>query len=74
MEDEADEAGLAIVGYYHSHPDWPAIPSEFDRVHALSNFAYLITAVHQRAAVNARAWALSADRSAFHELGLIITG
>lgn len=29
MEDEADERGLALVGYYHSHPDSPAIPSEY---------------------------------------------
>lgn len=74
MEDEADAAGLSLLGYYHSHPDWPAIPSEYDRTHALPNFAYLITAVHHGAALDSRAWVLSADRGAFHELGLIITG
>src|SRR5688572_17989878 len=43
LEDEADAKGLTLIGYYHSHPDHPAIPSEFDRVHALPNFRYLIT-------------------------------
>jgi proteasome lid subunit RPN8/RPN11 len=74
MEDEADAAGLVLLGYYHSHPDWPAIPSEFDRVHALPNFSYLITSVHKGAASNSRAWQLSDDRTAFHELDLSITG
>jgi len=74
MEDEADAAGLALVGYYHSHPDWPAIPSEYDRVHALPNFCYIITAVHNGAAADARVWELSTDRAAFDELPLSITG
>jgi proteasome lid subunit RPN8/RPN11 len=31
IQREAREAGLEIVGYYHSHPDHPARPSETDR-------------------------------------------
>ena len=65
MEDAADEQGLALVGYYHSHPDSPAIPSEYDRVHALPNFVYLITSVMAAQAVDSRAWKLKADRTAF---------
>lgn len=65
MEDEADEQGLVLVGYYHSHPDSPAIPSEYDRVHALPNFVYLITSVMKAKAADMRAWKLKADRSAF---------
>jgi proteasome lid subunit RPN8/RPN11 len=30
-----------VIGYYHSHPDHPAIPSEFDREHALPFYAYI---------------------------------
>jgi len=70
LEDEADAKGLALVGYYHSHPDAPAIPSESDRVHALPNFRYLITSVRGGKAVEFRAWQLSDDRSAFQELPL----
>ena len=68
LEDEADAQGLTLVGYYHSHPDHPAIPSEFDRVHALPNFRYLITSVLQGRATEMRAWQLSEDRTHFNEL------
>jgi len=70
LEDEADAAGLIVVGYYHSHPDSPAIPSEYDRVYALPNFCYLITSVRNAQAGECRAWWLSEDRAKFHELTL----
>lgn len=66
MEDEADEQGLSLVGYYHSHPNAPAIPSEYDRVHALPNFIYIISSVMQGKAVDMRVWELSQDRSQFN--------
>jgi proteasome lid subunit RPN8/RPN11 len=72
LEDEADARGLTLVGYYHSHPDSPAIPSEYDRVHALPNFRYLITSVQQGKVAELRAWQLSGDRSRFDELTLRI--
>lgn len=72
LEDEADALGLTLVGYYHSHPDSPAIPSEYDRVHALPNFRYLITSVQDAKAVELRGWQLAEDRAAFAELPLTI--
>lgn len=72
MEDEADAAGLTLVGYYHSHPDSPAIPSEYDRVHALPHFCYLITSVRNAQAAECRAWELSNDRAKFNELTLSV--
>ena len=65
LEDEAELRGLMLVGYYHSHPDSPAIPSEYDREHALPNFIYIITSVLMARAADMRAWQLRADRSAF---------
>ena len=70
-EDEADARGLMLLGYYHSHPDSPAIPSEYDRTHALPQFVYLITAIQQGQATELRAWFLNQDRSAFTELALL---
>ena len=72
LEDEADAKGLTLVGYYHSHPDHPAIPSDFDRVWALPNFKYLITSVKNAKADHWRVWQLSDDRSQFDELTLRI--
>ncbi len=73
LEDEADEKGLLLVGYYHSHPNAPAIPSEFDRDHALPNFVYIITSVQDGKAVDMRVWKLKSDRSAFDDEVLTIT-
>ncbi len=73
MEDEADQRGLTLLGYYHSHPDSPAIPSAYDRDHALPNFAYLITSVQARAAAEMRAWHLRPDQRQFEAAALTIT-
>ena len=70
MEDEADARGLTLVGYYHSHPDYPAIPSDYDREHALPNFVYIITSVRDGKAAEQKAWQLGTDREAFTPLTL----
>ncbi|QPC85079.1 M67 family metallopeptidase [Phototrophicus methaneseepsis] len=72
MEDTADEQGLSIVGYYHSHPNAPAIPSEYDREHALPNFVYIITSVMAGEAVDMRVWLLQPDRSKFEPVSLSV--
>lgn len=72
LEDEADEKGLTLVGYYHSHPNSPAIPSEYDRDHALPNFVYVITSVRDGQAVDMRVWKLKSDRTAFDVEVLVI--
>ena len=65
LEDQADERGLTLVGYYHSHPDSPAIPSIYDRDHALPNFTYIITQVQNAKAVDMRVWRLRDARDQF---------
>jgi proteasome lid subunit RPN8/RPN11 len=73
IEDEADARGFSIVGYYHSHPDSPAIPSEYDREYALPNFIYVITAVLAGKPDSMHAWRLQDNRSQFDEQTLVIT-
>lgn len=67
VEEEADRRGLGVIGVFHSHPDHPAQPSEFDREWALPSFVYVITSVEQGRAVESRAWRLVDDRSGFEE-------
>ena len=69
-EDYADEHGLSLVGYFHSHPNHPAIPSEFDRVHALPNFIYLIVSVCEGRAAESLAWILAPNRGNFNAINL----
>src|SRR5688572_13030762 len=59
---EARALGLEIVGYYHSHPDHPARPSDFDREHAWPGVSYLIVSVQSGKVADARSWRLSDDR------------
>jgi proteasome lid subunit RPN8/RPN11 len=66
-EQEAVHRGLDLLGVFHSHPDSPNRPSEFDRDWAMPWFSYIITSVNSGRAVESRAWRLEEDRSAFFE-------
>jgi proteasome lid subunit RPN8/RPN11 len=55
----ADETGLDIIGIYHSHPDWPAIPSQTDMDNAWDEVYYLITSVHEGMPLNTQIWRLA---------------
>ena len=63
----AGDTGLQLLGFYHSHPDHPAEPSQFDLDHAWPNLSYLIVSVRQGQPKEARSWRLKIDRSAFEE-------
>ena len=64
---KADELGLSLIGVFHSHPDSPNIPSEYDREWAQPFFSYIITRVDNGKAVNNRSWRLLEDRSKYEE-------
>ena len=66
-ERESQANGLDIIGIYHSHPDHPNRPSEYDRAWAQPNFSYVITSVEQGRAAGSRSWRLREDRTAFDE-------
>ncbi len=67
----ARERGLEILGYYHSHPDHPARPSDFDREHAWPGTSYMIISVMKGSVVDGRSWRLADDRSRFEEEDLV---
>ncbi len=62
----AREKKLDVVGYYHSHPDDKAVPSQFDLDHALPVWSYIIVSVLQGKAVDVRSWQMENDRSKFN--------
>lgn len=63
----ADSLGLSLIGVFHSHPDCPNVPSEYDREWAQPFFSYIITRVDDGKAMNSRSWRLVEDRSKFEE-------
>jgi proteasome lid subunit RPN8/RPN11 len=71
-EREASQRGLDIIGVFHSHPDHPNRPSEFDLQWALPWFSYLITSVEKGVANQSRSWRLTDDRDRFVEEEIVI--
>lgn len=63
----AETKGLEIVGFYHSHPDHPAVPSQYDLEHAWPLYSYIVVSVSERLAQDLRSWEMKADRSCFTE-------
>ena len=64
-ERAAAERGLDLLGWYHSHPDHPARPSEFDREHAWPWYSYVIVSVDGGVPKDLTSWQLEDDRSKF---------
>lgn len=62
---EARRLGLEIVGFYHSHPDHPAKPSDYDRDHALPFYSYIILRVAEGRPELMTSWRLQISREAF---------
>jgi proteasome lid subunit RPN8/RPN11 len=62
----ARRKGLDILGFYHSHPDHPPVPSEHDLENAWPWFSYLIVTVNQGHPGEATSWELAEDRSRFN--------
>lgn len=58
---------LDIVGFYHSHPDHPAVPSQYDLEHAWPAYSYIVVAVRGGQREDFRSWEMEADRSRFNE-------
>lgn len=65
VEKEARNRGLDVLGYYHSHPDHPARPSNYDREHAWPWYSYIILSVEQGEPADMTSWVLSEDRARF---------
>ncbi len=66
-EKRASELGAELLGFYHSHPDHPARPSQFDLDHAWPVFSYVIVSVKGGTPEDMTSWRLQDDRSAFDQ-------
>ena len=69
-EQRAGEKHGTLAGFYHSHPDHPARPSQHDLEQAWPNLMYVIVAVSEGTAGEISAWHLRDDRSAFEQAEL----
>jgi proteasome lid subunit RPN8/RPN11 len=66
-ERRASDVGAELLGFYHSHPDHPARPSQIDLDHAWPFFSYVIVSVREGVSRDMTSWRLREDRSAFDQ-------
>jgi proteasome lid subunit RPN8/RPN11 len=71
-EKAAREHGLEVIGWYHSHPDHPARPSDFDREHAWPWYSYVIVSVMNGEPADMTSWRLNDDRQNYSVEGIEI--
>jgi proteasome lid subunit RPN8/RPN11 len=67
IERECDAAGLLVLGFYHSHPDHPAQPSQTDLEWAWPVYSYVIQSIQKGKASTRTSWRLSEDEKSFFE-------
>lgn len=58
---------LEVVGFYHSHPDSPAVPSKYDLEHAWPAYSYIIVSTTAEQATDLFSWEQETDRSRFNQ-------
>lgn len=63
----AREHDLEVVGFYHSHPDSPAVPSQYDLEHAWPTYSYIIVSTRADRAGDLFSWEQEPDRSRFNQ-------
>ena len=71
-EKAATAQGFEVIGWYHSHPDHPARPSDFDREHAWPWYSYVIVSVMAGKPADMTSWRLNDDRQNYSPEGIEI--
>jgi proteasome lid subunit RPN8/RPN11 len=67
VEKSAGAGGKLVLGFYHSHPDHPARPSEYDRQHAWPFYSYVIVSIQKRQPADMTSWVLDEQTQQFEK-------
>ncbi len=71
LEHTLEPSGRVVAGFYHSHPDHPARPSQYDQDHAWPWYTYIVLGVTEKAVGDTRAFELDPDSGTFSEVPLV---
>ena len=71
-DDDARKKSLDLIGVYHSHPDHPAEPSEYDRSRAASWLSYVIVSVADRHPKDVTAWRFDEATGSFRREEIVL--
>ena len=72
VEKEADAQGKMVLGFYHSHPDHPARPSETDRLAAWPFYSYVIVSIMKAKPAEMTSWTLNQETEAFEQQPIVV--
>jgi proteasome lid subunit RPN8/RPN11 len=70
-EEKSHKTGRLVLGFYHSHPDHPARPSEYDRQHAWPFYSYVIVSIAKGDAVDMTSWLLNEQTETFSRQDIV---
>ncbi len=73
-ERAAEKQGKKLLGFYHSHPDHPARPSEYDREHAWETFSYVIVSILSGKPADMTSWMLDPATKVFAKQEVVAGG
>ncbi|HEY0410975.1 MAG TPA: M67 family metallopeptidase [Candidatus Dormibacteraeota bacterium] len=73
-ERAARAAGLDVLGFWHSHPDHPAVPSRLDTERAWAEYLYVIVSSSADGTGDVRAWRLLPGAGGFAEVDMAVDG
>ena len=71
-EKYAREKHLDVVGFYHSHPDDRAVPSQYDLEHAWPTYSYIVVSVLKGTADDLQSWQMEPDRTRFNPEKIVL--
>jgi len=72
-ERTASEEKCLVLGFYHSHPDHPARPSETDRLHGWPFYSYIIVAIAKGEPIDMTSWILDDVTETFSRQDIVET-
>ncbi|HVT87473.1 MAG TPA: M67 family metallopeptidase [Tepidisphaeraceae bacterium] len=72
-EQKAGNEGKLVLGFYHSHPDHPARPSEYDRQHAWPFYSYVIVSIGKGEPLDMTCWVLDDTIETFAKQEIVET-
>ena len=70
-EKDAGAEGSLVLGFYHSHPDHPARPSEYDRQHGWPFYSYVIVSIAKREPVDMTSWVMDEQIETFSRQDIV---
>ena len=68
----AKDRELDVIGFYHSHPNAEARPSDYDLEHGWPWYSYIIVSVKSQKAEAVTSWVLQDDRVKFIKEEIIL--